>query len=436
MVEELLKRIANRDFVIGVIGLGYVGLPLAREFLYQGFNVLGFDIDPYKVDRINSCQSYIRHIESTFLEEYVGKKKKFSATNDFSRLTEADAILICVPTPLGAHAEPDISFIIASIKQIASHLKPGHVVILESSTYPGTTSEDVLPLLQTPQCQVGHDFFLGFSPEREDPGNRQYSTAQIPKIVSGVTPNCLRVIDAIYSQAFKTVPVSTTQVAEAAKILENTYRAVNIAMINEMKVLFDRMHIDIWEVIQAAATKPFGFQPFYPGPGIGGHCIPVDPFYLTWKAREYDMHTRFIELAGEINSQQPYYVVERLDEALSRRGLPLTKARILLLGVAYKKDIDDMRESPALKILDILKERGAEVDYHDPHIPCITGLRRYPELRMTSVPCTATTIPEYHALLLVTDHSIFDYTEILAHARLVIDTRRVFPPDHERVVSA
>jgi len=422
MVNELKDKIISRQAYIGIIGLGYVGLPLTREFLNAGFSVLGFDIDPVKVEKINRGESYIKHIQSGFIASYV-KINKFSATNDFTRLREVDVIIICVPTPLGEHKEPDLTFVLNTTKTIAANLRKGHVVVLESTTYPGTTEEELLPILESTGLQVGKDFFLGFSPEREDPGNKKFSTKTIPKIVSGVTEHCLDIIKTLYDQIIiQTVPVSSPRVAEAVKLLENIYRAVNIALVNELKTVFDRMGIDIWEVIEGAKTKPFGYHPFYPGPGLGGHCIPIDPFYLTWKAKEYDISTRFIELAGEINAYMPYYVVEKTIKALNAHKKSIKGAKILLLGLSYKPDIDDLRESPALKIMELLMREGADVDYSDPYFPELPLLRKY-KFDKKSVNITPKTLKNYDCIVITTNHSTFDYDMILEHAKLIVDTR-------------
>ena len=422
MVNELKDKIISRQAYIGIIGLGYVGLPLTREFLNAGFSVLGFDIDPVKVEKINRGESYIKHIQSGFIASYV-KTNKFSATNDFTRLREIDVIIICVPTPLGEHKEPDLTFVLNTTKTIAANLRKGHVVVLESTTYPGTTEEELLPILESTGLQVGKDFFLGFSPEREDPGNKKFSTRTIPKIVSGVTEHCLDIIKTLYNQIIiQTVPVSSPRVAEAVKLLENIYRAVNIALVNELKTVFDRMGIDIWEVIEGAKTKPFGYHPFYPGPGLGGHCIPIDPFYLTWKAKEYDISTRFIELAGEINAYMPYYVVEKTIKALNAHKKSIKGAKILLLGLSYKPDIDDLRESPALKIMELLMREGADVDYSDPYFPELPPLRKY-KFDKKSVNITPKTLKNYDCIVITTNHSTFDYDMILEHAKLIVDTR-------------
>lgn len=419
---------------VGIIGCGYVGLPLALRFAEAGHRVTGFDTDPQKVDKLNRGQSYIQHIPTTKIQQFV-QSKHFYATNDFSHLAEMDAMLICVPTPLDQRREPDLSYVERTAQSIRPHLQRGQLVVLESTTYPGTTEELVLPILEQSglKCSVANgqetsqplpDFFLAFSPEREDPGNKQYGLALIPKVVGGVNPASGRAAQCLYAQIVaRVVPVSTTRAAEMAKLLENIFRCVNIALVNELKLLGTRMGIDIWEVIDAAATKPFGFMPFYPGPGLGGHCIPVDPFYLSWKAREYDFATRFIELAGEVNTAMPYHVVESVATALNERQKALKGSRILLLGVAYKKDVDDLRESPSLKILDLLTARGAKIDYNDPFFPQMHQMRHYNFVGMKSVPLDSKTIAGYDCVLIATDHSSYDYQMIAEAAQMVVDTR-------------
>jgi UDP-N-acetyl-D-glucosamine dehydrogenase len=422
MKDELIAKIESREAVVGVIGLGYVGLPLAREFLKKNFTVLGFDVDEEKVVKISNGESYIKHIGADFLKKYVTEMGTFKATSDFSRLKEVDFIIICVPTPLDDHYNPDLSYVLNSTRVIAEYLHRGQVVVLESTTYPGTTEEEMLPILEGTGLKVGEDFYLGYSPEREDPGNKEFATGNIPKVVSAVTDNGLEVLTLLYSQIVSVVPVSSPKVAEACKILENTYRAINIALVNELKVILDRMDIDIWEVIEAAKTKPFGFQPFYPGPGLGGHCIPIDPFYLTWKAKEYDVHTHFIELAGEINNTMPYYVIEKVMKALNVKRLSIVDADILVIGVAYKPDVDDTRESPALKVMDLLIKEGARVAYYDPYIPIMPKTRKY-DFKLQSVQLKQMDDNYYDAAVIVTDHSVIDYKEILEKAKIVIDTR-------------
>ncbi len=425
----LLAKIDTKQALVGVIGLGYVGLPLVLRFAQVGFKVLGFDIDPEKVGRLNRGESYLKHISAERLADLVKPGvdgPRFMATHDPGRLADPDVLIICVPTPLSPHREPDLRFVENTARLIAARLRPGQLISLESTTYPGTTEELLLPILSR-ELTVGQDFFLVFSPEREDPGNPQYQFSTIPKVVGGVTPACLQHGVALYAQVVEqVVPVSSTRVAEMSKLLENIYRAVNIALVNELKMLCLRMGLDIFEVIDAAKTKPFGFQAFFPGPGLGGHCIPIDPFYLTWKAREYDLSTRFIELAGEINTGMPYFVLQRVSEALDHQGKSLKGARVLVLGIAYKKDVDDKRESPALKIIALLQEKGAQVSYHDPYVPRCRGLRQYPDWDLTSVPLSEEVLREADCLLLVTDHSAYDYGWIASKARLIVDTRNAF----------
>ena len=422
MLKSLLAKIEDKKALIGVVGLGYVGLPLVREFTRGGMKVLGFDIDDAKVKALTAGRSYIEHIPSASVREMVASKR-FSATTDFRRLKRPDCILICVPTPLTKMREPDMQYVESTASAVAPALRKGQLVVLESTTYPGTTREVMLPILEQSGLTVGRDFFLAFSPEREDPGRKDYTTKTIPKVVGGYDRASLAAAVACYETAIDTVvPVSSCEAAEACKILENTYRCVNIALVNELKVLFDRMGIDVWEVIRAAATKPFGFTPFYPGPGLGGHCIPIDPFYLSWKAREYDMATRFIELAGEINVSMPSFVIQKLMVAMNERGKALKGSKVLVLGLAYKKDIDDVRESPSLELIELLRRRGAKVDYNDPHCPRTHKMREH-DLRMASKKLSARMLSAYDAVVISTDHSDYDYGFIVAHARLVIDTR-------------
>jgi len=406
-----------------IIGLGYVGLPLLIDFCEAGLPVLGFDIDKIKVDSLNSGKSYISYISDDTISKCL-TGKQFEATADFNRLNEADNIIITVPTPLDEHREPDLGFVKNTAETISGSLKKGQLIILESTTYPGTTREIILPVLERTGLKVGSDFYLAYSPERVDPNNKNYSAREIPKVAGGITDNCLKKVKTLYTKVFtKVVPVSSVETAEASKLLENIFRSVNIALVNEMKMLFDRMGLNIWEVIRASSTKPFGFMPFYPGPGLGGHCIPIDPFYLTWKAREYEFSTRFIELAGEINSAMPYYVLDKVIAALNEKEVSVKGAKILVLGAAYKKDVDDIRESPAVKIIDLLSSRGAETNYHDPYIPVINNLRKYPGLFMESLPLNQQVLATMDCVLIVTDHSCFDYESILEHSSLVIDTR-------------
>jgi len=410
--------------------MGYVGLPLGLEFAENGINVLGFDLDQSKTDKISKGETYIKHIPAEKINNAV-QSGNFSATTDFERLPEVDAIIICVPTPLDEHREPDMSYIVSTAEMIKKHLRPGQLVTLESTTYPGTTEELLLPMFSEAngkhgEFKVGEDFFLAYSPEREDPNNPNFNTATIPKVVGGVTENCLDVATSLYNQVIvKTVPVSSARVAEATKIVENVYRSINIALVNELKMVFHKMDIDVWDVINAAATKPFGFTPFYPGPGLGGHCIPIDPFYLTWKAREYEINTKFIELAGEINTYQPYYVVQRAMEVLNDQSKALKGAKVLLLGAAYKKNVDDMRESPSLKLIEILREKGAVVDYSDPYIPKLPPTRKY-KYDMESVDLSKENLNGYDLVLLSTDHDNFDYVLIEEASNIILDTRNAF----------
>ncbi len=418
----LLARIHNRSARIGIIGLGYVGLPLAQAFSDKGFSVLGFDVDREKVKRLRTGESYLEHLSSPVIREML--QRGFEATDDFTRLGEADAILICVPTPLTEAREPDLSYVVGSTESIGARLRRGQLVVLESTTYPTTTRNVVLPILERSGLRAGSDFFLAFSPEREDPGNASYRTQTIPKVVGGLEEKSLELANALYGAAVvRTVPVSTLEVAEACKILENTYRAVNIALVNELKIICDAMGIDVWEVIDAASTKPFGFQAFYPGPGLGGHCIPIDPFYLTWVARTHGLSTRFIELAGEINTAMPAYVVGKVADALNEAEKPVKGSRVMLLGMAYKKDVDDTRESPGLELMELLLHKGAAVCYNDPHIPSLGPTRRHPNLRMHSIPLTPESLREQDCVVVVTDHSSYDWPWIAQHARLIVDTR-------------
>lgn len=421
---DLIAKIESRSARVGVIGLGYVGLPLVIEFCKAGFVVAGFDVDGKKVETLKQGKSYIKHIDSTLLAPHASR---FTPTSDFSLLSEMDCIVICVPTPLNRNREPEMTYVFNTAKTIAGRLRKGQLIVLESTTYPGTTDEDMRNILEEKGLKAGEDFSLAFSPEREDPNNRDFSTSTIPKVVGGYTEKCLAAAKALYDTiVVKTVPVSSTKVAEATKLLENIYRSVNIALVNELKMLFDKMGIDVWEVIEAAKTKPFGFHAFYPGPGLGGHCIPIDPFYLTWKAREYDFSTRFIELAGEINTSMPYYVVAKVVRVLNGTGKALKGSRILILGMAYKKDVDDQRESPSLRIIQILSEQGAGISYNDPHVPVCRGHRHYPDIDMRSVELTEETLDNADMVLLLTDHSAYDYAFIERHARRILDTRNAF----------
>jgi UDP-N-acetyl-D-glucosamine dehydrogenase len=434
--QSLLERIRNKEASVGVVGLGYVGLPLVKAFLKKGFAVTGFDIDRKKVDMLNRGQSYIKHITATELRQFLSAKR-FAATTEFARLADVDAILICVPTPLDDHRNPDLSYVLKTTETIAKYLRKGHLVVLESTTYPGTTDGEMLPILERGGLKGGKDFFLAFSPERENPGDPVFSAENTPKVVGGLTPDCLALADALYSQVvIKTVLVSSTRAAESAKLLENIFRCVNIALVNELKMIFDRMGIDVWEVIRAASSKPFGFMPFYPGPGLGGHCIPIDPFYLTWKAREVDYSTKFIELAGEINTEMPYFVINKTLEALAAKGKPFKGSRILVLGIAYKKDIDDQRESPSLKIISLLQKKGVKVDYNDPYVPESSGHREYPGMNLKSVPLTADRLRKADAVIIATDHSSYDYDFIVRNARLVVDTRNAVKKPRKNVIKA
>ena len=424
-VDRLIERIARREYTIGVIGLGYVGLPLILRFGEVGFQVIGFDVDAGKVKQLNDGGSYIQNVSSARVQALLASRR-LEATTALERLAEPDAVVICVPTPLTQHRDPDLRYVEKTADAVAATLRRNQLVCLESTTYPGTTDEVVLPRLEARGLRVGADFFLAFSPEREDPGNAQFETATIPKVVGGVTPDCLALATALYAAAIKqVVPVASTRVAEATKILENVYRAVNIALVNELKIAFERMGINVWDVIEAAKTKPFGFQPFYPGPGLGGHCIPIDPFYLTWKAREYGVVTRFIELAGEVNAGMPAYVILKLMEALNERSKALKGSRILVLGAAYKRDTDDSRESPGLEIMEDLFHKGAKVDYSDPHLPRLPMVRKH-RIDLASVVLSEASVRQYDAVLLVTDHSRFPYELIHRSASLIVDSRNAF----------
>ncbi len=422
-IAALENKIRRKKALVGIMGMGYVGLPLVRTFANAGFRCLGFDIDPAKVRMLNAGKSYIKHIPNSMIQGLL-RAGRFRATANFKELRKPDAIIICVPTPLSKSRDPDMSYVESTAQAVAKTLRRGQLIVLESTTYPGTARELVKPILeQGGRLKAGRDFFLAFSPEREDPGRKDYSTETIPKVVGGLDAKSRRLAVALYSGAIsRVVPVSTCEIAEAAKIVENVYRCVNIAMVNELKVLFDKMGIDVWEVINAAKTKPFGFSAFYPGPGLGGHCIPIDPFYLTWKARQYGEPTRFIELAGEINTAMPEYVVTKLSDALNKRRKPLSGSRVLVLGLAYKKDVDDLRESPSIELIELLREHGAKVDYNDPHIPK-THRGREHDLGLKSVPLTAASLKRYDAVLISTDHSAYDYDMIVRNSKLVVDSR-------------
>ncbi len=433
----LAGAIRDHSALVGIVGLGYVGLPMALAFAEKGFSILGFDVDRAKVDALARGQSYIKHLDGGRLAAAVATGR-FAASSDFSRLREPDAILICVPTPLTPQREPDMTFVVSTAEKIAKTLRPGQLVILESSTYPGTTDELLRGLLETPALRAGRDFFLAYSPEREDPGNKQFGTTSIPKVVGGVDEVSGDLAQLLYDQVIaRTVRVSTARTAEATKLVENIFRAVNIALVNELKMVFDRMGIDVWEVLDAAATKPFGFMRFNPGPGWGGHCIPLDPFYLSWKAREYGVAPRFIELAGEVNVEMPAYVVGKVQAALNDRGKSVKGSRILVLGLAYKKDIDDPRESPAFDVIERLLHLKAEISYHDPHVPRAPRMRTWPDLpTLTSVPLTEQVLAASDAVVLVTDHTAVDYALVARVAPLVVDTRGVYRDPLPNVVKA
>jgi UDP-N-acetyl-D-glucosamine dehydrogenase len=424
--SSLDQHYANKTAVIGIVGMGYVGMPLALAAVDAGFRVIGFDIDPEKIASIEAGKSYIQHIAGHDIASAV-KKGRLRATAQFEQVREADAVIICVPTPLTSHREPDLSYIVNTTEAIAPYLRKDHLIVLESTTWPGTTAEVMKPILERGGLRSGKDFYLAFSPEREDPGNPTYSTAKIPKVVGGDDPVAGKLAQAFYDCLVpKTIAVSSTKAAEAVKLTENIFRAVNIALVNELKIVYDAMGIDVWEVIEAAKTKPFGFMPFYPGPGLGGHCIPIDPFYLTWKAREFEISTRFIELAGEINTSMPHYVVDRLADALDRRtGRGLRDAKILIVGVAYKKNVGDVRESPAFKIMELVERRGATTAFYDPHVDCIPNLREYPKYsgQQGVASLEREVLSGFDAVVISTDHDKIDYKALCANAKLIIDTR-------------
>lgn len=434
-----LEKIQDKTALVGVVGLGYVGLPLIHAFIRGGLKCIGYDIDQKKIDSLQEGQSYIEHIPSDWIQQWQSEEK-FEATAEMSRLSEADVVLICVPTPLSDSRDPDLSYVEGTTRWVSKALRKGQLVVLESTTYPGTTRDVMLPILEQSGLKVEEDFFLAYSPEREDPGNPDFSANSIPKVVGGYGEKSLELATALYSNAVvQVVPVSSCEVAEACKILENTYRGVNIAMVNELKVLFQKLGIDVWEVINAAKTKPFGFQAFYPGPGLGGHCIPIDPFYLSWLARKNELSTRFIELAGEINTSMPLYVITRLAEALNEMGKPIRGSKIGVLGVAYKKDVDDPRESPSFKLMELLQERGAVLSYSDPHIPVLPAMRHYDVPRLASEDLTPDYLASLDCALIATDHSSFDYGMIVKHAPLVVDTRNAtvdIDEGREKVVKA
>lgn len=434
MKNILLQKIKSKRAVVGIVGLGYVGLPLMLRFSAVGFKVVGFDIDPVKVDLLNSGDSYIQHLKASSIAAALSSG--FEATSDFSRAKEVDVLILCVPTPLNKFREPDLSFVTDTIEELLPHLQAGQLVSLESTTYPGTTDEELLPRIESRGFHVGDDIFLVFSPEREDPGNPDFNTRTIPKVCGGVTPACLEVGVALYGAVIdQVVPVSSTRTAEMTKLLENIHRAVNIGLVNEMKIIADKMKIDIYEVIRAAATKPFGFVPYYPGPGLGGHCIPIDPFYLTWKAREYGINTRFIELAGEVNSNMPDWVVSKIVGALNDRRQSVKGSRILVLGITYKKNVADFRESPSVMLMEKLRALGAEISYSDPHVPTFPIMREH-YFDLTSVELTATTLDRFNCVLLATDHDRFDYPHIKANAKLIIDCRGRYQEPADNIVKA
>ncbi|MCO8166596.1 UDP-N-acetyl-D-glucosamine 6-dehydrogenase [Pseudomonas sp. 21LCFQ02] len=432
--SSALVRLKSREALIGIVGLGYVGLPLMLRYNMIGYRVLGIDVDASKVDALNAGLSYIEHIPGSAITQ--ARASGFEATLDFSRAAQCDALILCVPTPLNKYREPDISFVVSTIDAIRPYLREGQVVSLESTTYPGTTEEELLPRIQDAGLTVGEQIFLVYSPEREDPGNPDFRTQTIPKVIGGHTSQCLAVGVALYEQAIdQVVPVSSTRAAEMTKLLENIHRAVNIGLVNEMKIVADRMGIDIFEVVDAAATKPFGFTAYYPGPGLGGHCIPIDPFYLTWKAREYGLHTRFIELSGEVNRAMPEYVVGKLMDGLNERGKALKGCRVLVLGIAYKKNVDDMRESPSVEIMELIEAKGGMVAYSDPHVLVFPKMREHC-FDLHSEPLTAANLASFDAVLLATDHACFDYELIRQHSRLLVDSRGKYRQPEAHIVKA
>ena len=433
-VANFLALVEQRKARIGILGLGYVGIPLALRFHEVGYPVLGFDIDDQRIAELNAGESPIKHIPSKDIAAMAAGG--FQATSDFSRIAEVEAIIICVPTPLSRHREPDLSYIVETMKAVTPHIRAGQMLSLESTTWPGTTEEVLRPFIDSRGFTIGEDFFLVYSPEREDPGNQNFSTHSIPKVVGGSTPACRLVGERLYSVAVdKVVPVSSTQAAELTKLLENIHRAVNIGLVNEMKIIADKMDIDIFEVIDAAKTKPFGFTAYYPGPGLGGHCIPIDPFYLTWKAKEYGLSTHFIELAGEINRDMPEWVVAKIADALNDRQKSLKGSRILALGIAYKRDVDDMRESPSVFVMEHLRDRGVIVEYSDPNVPVFPKMREH-SFDLSSVELTPEALRSFDAVVLLTDHSDFDYAAILEHADMIVDTRGKYRDAHPKVVKA
>ncbi len=435
ILEQQLEKFENTEACIGIIGLGYVGLPLGLEYIRAGFRVVGFDVDAAKVTALEKGHSYIEHINVDELKNAYDKGR-FIPTTDFTQAGTVDALILCVPTPLNDHREPDLSYVLGSMKTVLPYLQKGQVLSLESTTYPGTTEEELRPMIESRGFTIGEDFFLVYSPEREDPNNEKYNTRTIPKICGGTTPACNTIGNALYGKVIDTViSVSSTRAAEMTKILENTFRAVNIALVNELKIVAEKMDVDIFEVIRAAATKPFGYMPFYPGPGLGGHCIPIDPFYLTWKAREYGLATKFIELAGEINVSMPDYVVSKLMEALNTRGKAVKNARILVLGLAYKKNVDDVRESPSVDLLEKIMDMGGLVSYSDPHIPSFPAMRKH-SLDLESVELTAGELQKFDCVIISTDHDAFDWDVIKTHANLIIDTRGKFSADGKKIFRA
>lgn len=432
--EHLIKKISTRKSRVGIIGLGYVGLPLAMRFCDEGFKTIGFDVDLNKINQLKNGISYINHIESKLIKKML--EKNFEPTSHFNKIKEIDFIIICVPTPLGIHNEPDLSYIQSTLSLIQPHTVNDQTLILESTTYPGTTEEEVLPMLLENGYEIGIDYFLGYSPEREDPGNKNFSTKNIPKVISGHTKECLKIIKFLYDQIIdKTVSVSSTRAAEMTKILENIHRAVNIGLVNELKIVADKMNIDIYEVINAAATKPFGFTPYFPGPGLGGHCIPIDPYYLTWKAKEIGMNTRFIELAGEINRNMPKYVIQKITEGLNQIGKSVQKSKVLILGLSYKKNVDDLRESPSIEIMDVLLKSGANVKYCDPYFLSLPKMRKY-ELNISSVEFSKESLADADIVVMCTDHDFFDYELIEQNSQIIVDTRGKFSTSNKKIIRA